>query len=131
MLIMDKLSLFNPSIVYNAPPMANNTTQMLDILHLASHALPPYIVVLCTIVSIFSCLATFGNVLVIYAIVSTISLKTVTNYIISSLATADLIVGIVVMPLKIYQDLQPGVWMLGLVVCDVWHSMDVLGKFLA
>ncbi len=48
------------------------------------------------------CLTVFGNSLVVLAVLTDKSLKTPTHFLLLSLAIADLIVGIWVMPLSIY-----------------------------
>lgn len=51
---------------------------------------------------IVPCLTLFGNVLVILAVVRERTLQTVTNYFIVSLALADLLVAVLVMPFAVY-----------------------------
>ncbi|KOX76145.1 putative G-protein coupled receptor No9 [Melipona quadrifasciata] len=68
-----------------------------------------------------------GNTLVIAAVITTRRLRSVTNCFVSSLAAADLLVGLAVMPpavlLQVYKS---GTWELGEVLCDSWVSLDVL-----
>ncbi|KDR18992.1 probable G-protein coupled receptor No18 isoform X3 [Zootermopsis nevadensis] len=52
-------------------------------------------------------------------------LRTVTNCFVMSLAVADWLVGIFVMPLKVALQIM-GTWELGWVLCDIWISLDVL-----
>lgn len=54
------------------------------------------------ILVIVPCLTLFGNVLVILAVVKERTLQTVTNYFIVSLAVADLLVAVLVMPFAVY-----------------------------
>lgn len=54
------------------------------------------------ILVVVPCLTLFGNVLVILAVVRERTLQTVTNYFIVSLAIADLLVAILVMPFAVY-----------------------------
>lgn len=54
------------------------------------------------ILVIVPCLTLFGNVLVIMAVVRERTLQTVTNYFIVSLALADLLVAVLVMPFSVY-----------------------------
>lgn len=54
------------------------------------------------ILVIVPCLTLFGNVLVILAVFRERTLQTVTNYFIVSLALADLLVAVVVMPFAVY-----------------------------
>ncbi|XP_016842904.1 dopamine D2-like receptor isoform X2 [Nasonia vitripennis] len=70
-------------------------------------------------------LTIFGNVLVILAVQRERTLQTVTNYFIVSLAVADLLVAMVVMPFAVYV-LVYGTWTLPGVVCDFYIAMDVM-----
>ncbi|CAH2982949.1 unnamed protein product [Chilo suppressalis] len=73
---------------------------------------------------VFPLLTLFGNVLVIISVAKERSLQTATNYFIVSLAVADLLVAVVVMPFGVYY-LFNGVWGLPAVVCDCYIAMDV------
>ncbi|XP_054276927.1 probable G-protein coupled receptor No18 [Macrosteles quadrilineatus] len=66
-----------------------------------------------------------GNVLIIAAVITTRRLRTVTNCFVMSLAIADWLVGIFVMPLAVTKHLNNGKWILGRMVCIVWVSCDV------
>lgn len=59
------------------------------------------------ILVIVPCLTLFGNVLVILAVVRERALQTVTNYFIVSLAVADLLVAVLVMPFAVYVLVSP------------------------
>ncbi|XP_034256891.1 dopamine D2-like receptor isoform X2 [Thrips palmi] len=72
----------------------------------------------------FPVLTLFGNVLVILAVLRERSLQNATNYFIVSLALADLLVAVVVMPFAIYF-LVNGTWSLPGFVCDFYIAMDV------
>lgn len=76
------------------------------------------------ILVIVPCLTLFGNVLVILAVVKERTLQTVTNYFIVSLAVADLLVAVLVMPFAVYV-LVNGSWSLPGFVCDFYIAMDV------
>ena len=67
-----------------------------------------------------------GNLLVICAFFRTRRLQTVTNYFIASLAFADALVALFVLPLSIYAYQRDRSWKLGLILCDLWVSSDVL-----
>ncbi|XP_068632286.1 dopamine D2-like receptor [Battus philenor] len=73
---------------------------------------------------IFPFFTLFGNVLVILSVVRERTLQTVTNYFIVSLAVADLLVAVVVMPFGVYY-LVNGSWGLPAFICDVYIAMDV------
>jgi len=66
-----------------------------------------------------------GNVFVIAAIVLERNLRNVANYLIASLAVADLLVAALVMPLAAVKEVSSG-WFLGKGLCDAWTSFDVL-----
>lgn len=66
-----------------------------------------------------------GNVLVIIAILMEKNLRTVSNYLVLSLAIADLMVACMVMPLGAVYIVSGG-WNLPAELCDVWTSADVL-----
>lgn len=75
------------------------------------------------------CMATvFGNSLVVLAVFTKRYLRNPTGYLIVSLAVADLIVGLVVMPLNSLFEMSRHVWMLGLTTCDIWHALDILAS---
>ncbi|XP_045455268.1 alpha-1A adrenergic receptor-like [Melitaea cinxia] len=66
-----------------------------------------------------------GNTLIISAVLTTKRLRTVTNCFVTSLAVADLLVGIFVMPPAIAVHIS-GRWELGWIFCDIWISLDIL-----
>lgn len=51
-------------------------------------------------------LTVFGNVLVVMSVIKEKSLKTVTNYFICSLAVADIMVAVIVMPFAVYMEVS-------------------------
>ncbi|XP_072037772.1 octopamine receptor-like [Amphiura filiformis] len=67
-----------------------------------------------------------GNILVVISVFKFKQLRIVPNFFIVSLAVADLLVCMVVMPLALYQDISNGNWGLPPWLCDVWVSLDVL-----
>uniref|UniRef100_A0A914UYT0 G-protein coupled receptors family 1 profile domain-containing protein n=1 Tax=Plectus sambesii TaxID=2011161 RepID=A0A914UYT0_9BILA len=72
---------------------------------------------------ILSCV--IGNLFVIMAILFERDLRRPQYYLIFSLAVADLLVGVIVSPLATLSELQRR-WTLGVTVCDIWISVDVL-----
>ncbi|KAF7491743.1 Histamine H1 receptor [Sarcoptes scabiei] len=75
------------------------------------------------ILALLSLLTFLGNAMVVHAIRTERKLHTVSNMFILSLAIADLIVGLVVMPLSSTYVLY-GDWILGLFVCQFWLLID-------
>jgi len=84
--------------------------------HLLVTSLVLGVIILATIV---------GNVFVIAAIVLERNLRNVANYLIASLAVADLLVAALVMPLAAVNEVSSR-WFLGREACDAWTSFDVL-----
>ncbi|XP_013783833.1 dopamine receptor 2-like [Limulus polyphemus] len=83
---------------------------------------------LAVVLAIFCVATIFGNVLVMVAVAKQRYLHTVTNYFIASLATADCLVGAVVMPFSAVHEVMNKYWVFGQAWCDVWHSFDVLAS---
>ncbi|XP_058806969.1 dopamine receptor 2-like isoform X2 [Phymastichus coffea] len=75
---------------------------------------------------LFSLSTVFGNSLVIVAVVRERYLHTATNYFITSLAFADCLVGLVVMPFSAIYEVLKKRWLFTLDLCDIWRSLDVL-----
>lgn len=80
------------------------------------------------LLAFFSLVVVVGNIMVIVAVAREIYLRTVTNYFIVSLAIADVMVGGVVMPFSISNELTNSVWLYGQPWCDLWRSLDVLAS---
>ncbi len=66
-----------------------------------------------------------GNVFVIAAIILERNLQNVANYLVASLAVADLMVASLVMPLAAVNEVSTQ-WFLGPEICDMWTSLDIL-----
>ncbi|XP_059379518.1 D(4) dopamine receptor-like [Carassius carassius] len=67
-----------------------------------------------------------GNALVCLSVYKEKALKTTTNYFIVSLAVADLLLAVLVLPLFVFAEFQGGVWSLDVAVCDGLMTMDVM-----
>lgn len=97
---------------------------------------------LVALLSIVIVITVIGNTLVILAVLTTRRLRTVTNCFVISLAIADWLVGVFVMPPAIANQLMGkhrdasfflvfnrnllGTWELGWILCDIWISLDIL-----
>ncbi|AWO99016.1 D(2)-like dopamine receptor [Scophthalmus maximus] len=67
----------------------------------------------------------FGNVLVCIAVSREKALQTTTNYLIVSLAVADLLVATLVMPWVVYLEVV-GEWRFSKIHCDIFVTLDVM-----
>ncbi|CEF60245.1 Dopamine receptor 2 [Strongyloides ratti] len=82
-----------------------------------------------TLLLSFFCIMTIsGNCLVVLAVCTKKYLRNPTGFLIVSLAIADLIVGLVVMPLNSLFEITNHVWLLGLPMCDLFHAFDILAS---
>ncbi|XP_028821767.1 dopamine receptor D2a isoform X2 [Denticeps clupeoides] len=70
-------------------------------------------------------LIVFGNVLVCMAVSREKALQTTTNYLIVSLAVADLLVATLVMPWVVYLEVV-GEWRFSKIHCDIFVTLDVM-----
>jgi len=66
-----------------------------------------------------------GNILVIISVVNHTPLKVLSNYFVVSLAIADLMVAVAVLPLNVAYSVL-GRWLFGAVTCKIWLTADVL-----
>ncbi|XP_017276911.1 beta-2 adrenergic receptor [Kryptolebias marmoratus] len=101
--------------------MASNETQ--------SNGTTPYsdaeLVLLGTAMAVLVLAIVFGNVLVITAILRFQRLQTITNLFIASLAVADLIMGVFVVPFN-SSNILLNSWKFGNFMCNFWTATDVL-----
>ncbi|XP_038584305.1 D(3) dopamine receptor [Micropterus salmoides] len=68
----------------------------------------------------------FGNVLVCLAVLRERALQTTTNYLVVSLAVADLLVASLVMPWAVYLEVVGGAWLFNRLYCNVFVTLDVM-----
>lgn len=78
------------------------------------------------VLTLLTCLTACGNLLVVISVCFVKKLKQPSNYLIVSLALADLSVAVVVMPFVSITDLIGGQWIFGRVFCNVFIAMDVM-----
>ena len=69
--------------------------------------------------------AVVGNVLVVVSVCRFERLRVTANFFIVSLAAADLLVAVLVMPFNASQEIA-GRWLFGRVACDLFNANDVL-----
>lgn len=74
---------------------------------------------------LFPVLTVFGNILVVLSVYRERSLRHVTNYFICSLAVADILVAVVVMPPAVFMEVTK-YWSLSDELCDAWVAFDVM-----
>lgn len=76
------------------------------------------------LVSLVMCfLTTSGNLLVLESFRINKKLRTITNYFLISLACADLMIGIISIPISTFY-IMTDRWLLGPIICDLWLSLD-------
>ncbi|XP_036407746.1 alpha-1D adrenergic receptor-like [Megalops cyprinoides] len=75
--------------------------------------------------SVFILFAIIGNILVILSVLCNRHLQTVTNFFITNLAIADLLLSIIVLPFSACLEVL-GCWIFGRVFCNIWAAVDVL-----
>ncbi|XP_041365865.1 5-hydroxytryptamine receptor-like [Gigantopelta aegis] len=108
-------------VVSNDTPTTTTTIRALTITiysteHMIATSIVLGLMILATII---------GNVFVIAAVILERSLHNVANYLILSLAVADLMVATLVMPISVLKDISKN-WFLPNSVCDMHNSFDVL-----
>ncbi|XP_055526073.1 octopamine receptor Oamb isoform X2 [Wyeomyia smithii] len=84
----------------------------------------PKKILLLAILIFIDILVIVGNTLVVAAVTSSHKLRSVTNFFIVSLAVADLLVGLAVLPFSATWEVFK-VWIFGDVWCRVWLAVDV------
>ncbi|XP_062901201.1 5-hydroxytryptamine receptor 7-like [Mobula hypostoma] len=83
-------------------------------------------VIIGVVLSIITLWTIAGNAMVIISVCIVKKLRQPSNYLVVSLAAADLSVALAVMPFVIITDLVGGEWLFGKVFCNVFIAMDVM-----
>ncbi|XP_018584957.2 5-hydroxytryptamine receptor 7-like [Scleropages formosus] len=83
-------------------------------------------VIIGIVLSVITLTTIGGNSLVIISVCIVKKLRQPSNYLVVSLAAADLSVALAVMPFVIITDLVGGEWLFGKVFCNVFIAMDVM-----
>ncbi|KAF0307941.1 Alpha-2C adrenergic receptor [Amphibalanus amphitrite] len=83
------------------------------------------IVLTSVVVTLIMIVVVVGNMLVIIAIATEKALKGIQNWFIASLAVADFMVGLIIMPFSLAQELM-GYWLFGELWCSLHAAIDVL-----
>jgi hypothetical protein len=91
-------------------------------------AITPNTIGLAILLFLFCAATVFGNALIVVSVARERYLHSVTNYFITSLAVADCLVGLLVMPFQAIFELMNKRWIFGEYWCDLWHSLDVLAS---
>ncbi|XP_023931792.1 alpha-2C adrenergic receptor-like [Lingula anatina] len=110
----------NVSTTVNQKESGLNSTCALPSCYSTLHIALASVVVVAIMIGII-----FGNIMVILAILTDNQLRSIQNSFLVSLAVADLLVGLLIMPLCLSYELM-GYWYFGEVLCELWLAMDVL-----
>ena len=84
-----------------------------------------HVILASSLVSVIMFVIVFGNLLVVIAIATDKNLKTTQNWFIASLAVADFLLGLIIMPFSLANEMM-GYWYFGFLWCDLWKAIDVL-----
>ncbi|KAG9351478.1 hypothetical protein JZ751_022728 [Albula glossodonta] len=109
------MSAYNESYYGNGTEVSNTTD------HVEKQQYNYYAMLLTLLIFVI----VFGNVLVCMAVSREKALQTTTNYLIVSLAVADLLVATLVMPWVVYLEVV-GEWRFSKIHCDIFVTLDVM-----
>uniref|UniRef100_H3AGV4 5-hydroxytryptamine receptor 7 n=1 Tax=Latimeria chalumnae TaxID=7897 RepID=H3AGV4_LATCH len=106
-----------------AKPSSNMSQQCGDLLLNFGQGETVLIGVVLTLITIGTVM---GNTLVVISVCVVKKLRKPSNYLLVSLAMADLSVALAVMPFVIVTDLTGGKWLFGEIFCNIFIAMDVI-----
>uniref|UniRef100_A0A0N5BTE3 G_PROTEIN_RECEP_F1_2 domain-containing protein n=1 Tax=Strongyloides papillosus TaxID=174720 RepID=A0A0N5BTE3_STREA len=118
----DYLTVDNLSTPYNGQWNANCTFNEWSLLK--DRASIPKIFSIVSVLSLLVLIVVFGNFMVILAVILRRRLRSATGLLILSLAVADLLVGLVILPFSIANEVLD-YWIFGELWCTVWLTMDI------
>ena len=118
---------------YNEDDLSNTATAIVNVTYNGAQIveLSPsrysiyQIVFLAIIMTAMMIVIVVGNILVVIATATESNLASVQNWFIASLAVADMLIGLVIMPFSLSYELM-GYWMFGELWCDIHSAMDCL-----
>ena len=82
------------------------------------------VIMLALVMTAMMVVIVIGNMLVVIAIATENNLTSIQNWFIASLAVADMLIGLVVMPFSLSYELM-GYWMFGELWCEIHSAVDV------
>ncbi|CEF66823.1 GH10322p [Strongyloides ratti] len=112
----------NLTTIYNDYWEANCTFHEWSLLK--DRASIPKIFSIVSVLSLLVLIVVFGNFMVILAVILRRRLRSATGLLILSLAVADLLVGLVILPFSIANEVLD-YWIFGELWCTVWLTMDI------
>ena len=115
---------FNGNQMMDSNASIENKTAFVGITN-TDNEQPWYVVLTSTVMCIVILLTMMGNIFVIVSIFTYKPLRTVPNFFIVSLAMADMLVALIVMPFHTSNNII-GNWIYGEVFCKIWLTFDVL-----
>ncbi|KAH3790568.1 5-hydroxytryptamine receptor 1F-like [Dreissena polymorpha] len=84
-----------------------------------------HIILTSVLISVIMFIIIFGNLLVVIAVFTDKTLNTTQNWFIASLSVADFLLGLVIMPFSLANEMM-AYWYFGRIWCDLWKAIDVL-----
>ncbi|EYC03827.1 hypothetical protein Y032_0091g2446 [Ancylostoma ceylanicum] len=108
-----------------ADPVHNNTCTFYEWSRNPHHAKFFRIFSIISVLTVLVVVVVLGNALVIAAVLLRRRLRSATGLLILSLGVADLLVGTVILPFSIANEVLNGYWIFGETWCTIWLTMDI------
>ncbi|CAH1182347.1 unnamed protein product [Phyllotreta striolata] len=103
----------------------NGSNNTVAVSHYPSGYTLPQIVIASAVVVLLIIAVVVGNMLVIIAIATEKALKNIQNWFIASLAVSDFLLGLIIMPFSLANEVM-GFWIFGQLWCEIHSALDVL-----